>query len=225
MAKISEVTLKGMSFSIYSLTGEVKDSRKWTSTHVSGGGGGGGGYLHGGSGYVSTQPVTITSTTTTHDQLFVQASDGQEICVETSDANLQVRPGHKVSVLWGIKNGKDRGNYWTIYNHNTKQIEWLPNGLRHSFSPWYFGRGEFWVGFSILSGMFGGCGVVWKESNTLFNFSPFFFLGIWTVWIFLRIRAREKQIKAAFAHELLPKISSGSGPNEQAQDSSDALWF
>ena len=75
MAEILEATLKGMKFEIYSLTGEVKDSRKWASTQVLGEGCGGGGYEHGGSGFTSTQPVQITSSTNLHEHMFVNGSD------------------------------------------------------------------------------------------------------------------------------------------------------
>lgn len=211
MAKISEVTLKGMKFAIYSLTGEVKDSRKWTSTEVSGEGGGGGGYVQGGSGYVSTQPVNITSTTTTHDQLFVQGSDGKEICVETSDANLQVRPGHIVSVVWGIKKGKDQGYYWTIFNHNTEKTNWLD--VSSSFSPRFFGQGRFWWVMAVLVGVFGALLMAGStdragiDSDIAFLvFLAGILMGVWTLWIQLRIRGRAKQFKKHFSSKILPLL-------------------
>lgn len=219
MAKTSEVTLKGMRFAIYSLTGEVKDSRKWTSTEVSGEGGGGGGYVHGGSGYVSAQPVSIESTTTTHDQLFVQGPDGKEICVETTDANLQVRPGHKVSVVWGIKKGKDQGYYWAIFNHNTEKTNWLD--VSSSFTPWFFGQGTFWWVMAVLVGVFGALAMVaaTRDSDPVFNkgekidsdmallvFLAGILMGVWTLWIKLRIRSRAKQFKKHFASKILPLL-------------------
>ena len=208
MAKISEVTLKGMKFGIYSLTGEAKDSRKWTSTEVSGGGGGGGGYVHGGSGYTSTQPVHITSTTTTHDQLFVQGSDGKEICVETSDANLQVRPGHKVSVVWIIKKGKDRGPYCVVYNHNTEQTNWLD--VWSSFSPWFFGQGRFWGVITVLVGVSGALGMfnrTRRDSDIGFLvFLAGILMGVWTLWIQLRVRGRARQFEKHFASKILPLL-------------------
>ncbi|MEK7764274.1 MAG: hypothetical protein AAB433_22090 [Nitrospirota bacterium] len=224
MAKTSEVTLKGMKFEIYSLTGEVKDSRKWTSTEVSGEGGGGGGYVQGGSGYVSTQPVNITSTTTTHDQLFVQGSDGKEICVETSNANLQVRPGHIVSVVWGIKKGKDQGYYWTIFNHNTEKTNWLD--VSSSFSPRFFGQGRFWWIMAVLVGVFGALGMVGAtrdidpvfinaekiDSDIAFRvFLAGILMGVWTLWIQLRIRGRAKQFKKHFASKILPLLIENTG--------------
>jgi len=210
MAKISDVTLKGMGFEIYSLTGQVKDSRKWTSTHVSGGGGGGGGYLHGGSGYVSTQPVDITSTTTTHDQLFVQGSDGKEICVETTDAKLQVRPGHLVSVVWIIKKGKDRGLYWVIHNHHTDKTEWLD--VSSLLRPWVFGKGGFWWVLTVLVVPIAGFGMMnaMHSSDREVFFLTFLagvVIGIWTFWTQLRIRGRKKQLKRHFASAVLPILA------------------
>lgn len=211
MAEMSEVALKGMKFGIYSLTGEVKDSRKWTSTEVSGEGGGGGGYVQGGSGYVSTQPVNITSTTTTHDQLFVQGSDGKEICVETSNANLQVRPGHTVSVVWIIKKGKDRGPYCVVYNHNTEQTRWLY--VSSSFSPWFFGQGRFWWLMTVLVGVFGALLMAGStdragiDSDIAFLvFLAGILMGVWTLWIQLRVRGRAKQFKKHFASKILPLL-------------------
>lgn len=206
MAKISEVTLNGMQFEIYSVTGEVMDSKKWTSTHVSGGGGGGGGFLYGGTGQVSTQPVSIQSTTLTHDQLFIRGPEGKEICVETTGVNLQVRPGNFVSAVWMIKKGKERGPYWAIHNHHTDRTEWLD--VSSLLRPWFFGKGRVWLVMAVLMGLAGFAGLTnGRQHDDLTAFMYFLagiVLGGWTLWIYLRVRGREKQLKRHFAAMVLP---------------------
>ena len=112
-------------FEFQSLRGEVAGASKWSTTHVSGGGGGG--YVHQGTGYSATAPVT--STTTEHDQFFVRRSDGKETPMRLSDAKLALRDGQDVSLVWGIPAGKNEGAYVAVMNHTTGQLTPLHKGI------------------------------------------------------------------------------------------------
>jgi hypothetical protein len=80
----ASITVGGRRFELYSFTGEVLTSEKGRSTAVHGGGGGG--YSHGGTGY--TAPVSISSTTTVHDQLFLRDAEVDE--VQDDDLGISV---------------------------------------------------------------------------------------------------------------------------------------
>jgi hypothetical protein len=116
MALIQSVTVGDRIIALHAFTGEVVDEKKWSTTQVSGGGGG----YNVGSG--QNNPVTISSVSHTHDQFFLKNESGQEMAVEAVDAGLAIRKGHRVTVIWGIPPGADRGPYLAIYNHTTDII-------------------------------------------------------------------------------------------------------
>jgi hypothetical protein len=101
---------------LHAFTGEVVDEKKWSTTQVSGGGGG----YNVGSG--RNNPVTISSVSHTHDQFFLKNESGQEKVVETVNAGLAIRKGHRVTVMWGVLQGMERGQYLAIYNHTTDTL-------------------------------------------------------------------------------------------------------
>jgi hypothetical protein len=108
---------------LWAVTGEVVGEKKWSTTAVSGGGGGG--LILGGDGFISR--TRITSNTSIHDQVFVRTDDGGELPVELTNVNLAVRVGHRVTVLWGIRKGRERGPFLGLYVHDTDALTELPN--------------------------------------------------------------------------------------------------
>jgi hypothetical protein len=72
--------------------------------------------VYNGSGYSS--PVYVTSSTTVHDQIFIQ-HNGREWAVQLSNFNIACREGHHVTAVWAIKNGDERGPYILVANHTT----------------------------------------------------------------------------------------------------------
>jgi len=116
MALIRSVTVGDRTIALYAFTGEVVDEKKWGTTEV---GSSGGGY-NAGSG--QNNPVTISSVSHTHDQFFLKNDSGQEMAVETTDAGLALRKGHRVTAIWGILQGMERGQYLAIYNHTTNTL-------------------------------------------------------------------------------------------------------
>jgi hypothetical protein len=105
-------------FDLHHFSGIVEESGKNMETRVSGGGGGGATY----QGTGGSAPISITSTTVIHDQLFLTNSEGKERSFQLQDFNLACRKGNKVSVLWGIKKGNSKGSYLAVKNHSTEQL-------------------------------------------------------------------------------------------------------
>lgn len=112
---------------LHAFNGEVMDSKKWASTYVSGGGSTSGSTYQG-TGYTSGTS-SISSTTTTHEQFFLRNGNGEERSFEFANWGVAVRSGHYVSVIWGIKEGKEAGPYIGVYNHNTKEMGYNTNGI------------------------------------------------------------------------------------------------
>jgi hypothetical protein len=125
MTEITTITVGSRRIAIHSMSGEVMDSRKWTTTEVSGGGGSG--VISHGSGYV--QQDEVKSKTTTHDQIIIRAADGEEESLKVEDLNLAVRQGHWVSLIWAIPSGRKEGPFVAILNHNTKSLDFIGSGV------------------------------------------------------------------------------------------------
>ncbi len=129
MPLIQTVTVDDRTIDLHTFQGEVVEEKKWTSTHVSGSGGG----YNVGSGHQN--PVTISSSTSTHDQFFLRDNEGREMAVEITDAGVALRKGHRVTVLWGIPRGADRGPFLAVYNHTTGNVNRLDANIRSLVVP------------------------------------------------------------------------------------------
>ena len=121
MSLLKKIIINQQQYEIYNFTGKVVSEKKWSETEVSGSGGGGSGYSGQGGGSSHTAPVSITSKTTRHDQFMLQGLDGKEKSFSFENLDLACREGNTLSVLWGIKEGKNNGPYWFVYNHNSEE--------------------------------------------------------------------------------------------------------
>ncbi|MFL0683619.1 MAG: hypothetical protein ACK4SF_05235 [Algoriphagus aquaeductus] len=161
-------------FDLYHFSGMVEDSGKNMETKVSGGGGGGATY----QGTGGTAPVTITSRTIVHDQIFLVNPEGKERAFQLQDFNLAARKGNHLSVFWGIKNGDQTGHYFAVKNHSTDQEFYRDDLLRRYFIKGWLQGVLIFLGvvFAILG--LGGAGIyflfigggilywAWKRWNT-----------------------------------------------------------
>lgn len=123
MALIQTITVGNRTIDLYAFTGEVVDEKKWATTHVSGSGGG----YNVGSG--QNNPITISSTTTTHDQFFIRDEAGKEMSFEMANTGVALRKGHRITVLWGIIKGNDRGPNIAVYNHATDNLTLIQSSI------------------------------------------------------------------------------------------------
>ena len=119
MAVMRSVTLEDRIIDLHKFSGEVMEEKKWSTTQVSGGGGG----YNVGSGH--NNPVTISSVSSTHDQFFLKDENGKEM----TDAGLALRKGHRVTVLWGVIRGQERGQYVAVLNHATNNLTKIDSGI------------------------------------------------------------------------------------------------
>jgi hypothetical protein len=128
MAEVRTVNVADRIIDLHSASGVIVGEKKWTTTTISGGR-----TMQDGSGYVTQTP--IQSATTTHDQLLVRVEDGSERAVQVTNANLAVREGHRVSLIWGISRGKATGPYVGIYNHDTRAMNPIEDQFRVLIGP------------------------------------------------------------------------------------------
>ena len=131
MTQISTINVGSRQIEIHSMSGEVMDSQKWTTTEISGGGGEG--VLSNGSGYIKQDK--IKSKTTTHDQIIIRTADGEEESLKVEDLNLAVRQGHWVSLIWAIPNGWREGPFVAILNQNTGALDFIGSAVNKACFP------------------------------------------------------------------------------------------
>jgi hypothetical protein len=131
MTQITTITVGSRRMAIHSMSGEVMDTRKWTTTEISGGGGSG--VISNGSGYI--QRDEVKSKTTTHDQIIIRTADGEEESLKIEDMHLVVRQGHWVALIWAIVDGRKDGPFVAVYNHNTGSLDFIASGVNKACFP------------------------------------------------------------------------------------------
>lgn len=134
MPNLSTIAIANQTLGIHVATGEVLDARKWAVTEVSGGGGGGGVYGANGNVYGASHTNPIKSKTTNHAELFIRGSDGKEHVMKLKDEQITVRTGSWVSLFWAIPEGKEKGPYVAVLNHDTDALEFIKGGVNDACS-------------------------------------------------------------------------------------------
>jgi hypothetical protein len=126
----------GKLFNILWTTGTVVAQTKLATTSVHGSGGG-----SSGSGY--SAPVSISSSTTIHNDIFIKDENGKEHSFQLSDFDIACHEGSKVSVVWGILDGKQTGSYVLVMNHDTANNYFASDKVIDAlYGPWkIFGMG------------------------------------------------------------------------------------
>jgi hypothetical protein len=114
---MKKITAGAKQYDLYWTFGKVEETGKNLETKVSGSGGGGATF----KGYGGTAPVSITSTTTVHDQIFLVDNSGNEHAYQLQDMNVACRTSNQLSVIWAIKEGQKTGPYIAVFNHTTNQ--------------------------------------------------------------------------------------------------------
>lgn len=186
---------------IHTFSGEVLESQKWTTTQISGGGGGG--YSHNGTGFSSSAPVR--SHTTTHDQIFVRASSGEERALELSDVHLAVRKGQWLTLVLAVRAGKHEGPYVAVFNHNTGSMDWVAKAVNDSCGPMFY---NLLIVLGVIAGV---VGVASAFSGGFGNFITGAFWGGLGIGGILWIVRRRKAFKAGIS-ALIPQLRTQHSP-------------
>ena len=143
MSALNTIQIRGKTYHVYEFTGKVAQSNKQLETVVSGGGGGGATY----QGTGGSAPVRISSTTYTHDDIFLVNEQGQEHVMRLVDWDIATREGHIIQAIWLIPEGKDQGSYVAINNISTNTLLWGDHGRHGSIGKLV--RPEWWKVFIL----------------------------------------------------------------------------
>lgn len=108
---MTKLTTNGKPINLYWKTGTVINTSKTSTTQVHGGGS-----VHQGTGSIS-----VSSTSTIHDQIFIKDIDGNEKSYKLSGFDVACREGNEITVMWAIKEGKEEGPYIAVLNHSTSR--------------------------------------------------------------------------------------------------------
>jgi len=128
-----EIRINGKLLEVHSVMGKVVGASKHLETKVHGSGGGGGTYN--GSGF--TAPVHISSTTTTHDQIFLVDGSGTEHALRLQNWDLACRESHEMIATWIKKKGAQQGPYVAIRNITTGSTDYDDKALAKLARPWW----------------------------------------------------------------------------------------
>ena len=135
--------INGNEFTFQSTTGKVLSTNKNLETKVSGHGGGGGSFR--GTGF--TNSVKIKSTTTIHDQLFIEDADGSEHSYQLQDFDISCREGNQITILAAFKDNAKSGRNFAVINHTTKKTFFSEHNLQKIAAPNIF----IFIGIAIAS--------------------------------------------------------------------------
>ena len=155
-----------------------------------------------------------------HDTFFVREDSGQEHSMHLIDSGIMVRPGNTLSALWAIKKGEDTGDYFFVYNHDTKRETILTKEVNKIFrvSPavittlaillYTFPIVLFHYGASFINKLIEGSGSTMMLFFSLFyplkfNISLSFILVIIFLGVKVFIQARRKRL---FFNSRLPQL-------------------
>jgi hypothetical protein len=153
---MQEFELEGVSFKIYDVSGTVLETSKSSETSVDSSSSPG---VLDSRGYSPGQ-VSVSSSTTTTKEVWVETEGGKEYCVEFIDSPATFRAGHKVSLII-LENIQSSEWIFVAAVNNTMGKYWLTDSLdliqnKLSIKPNYK---KFWIPFVVLlltSCVFGG---------------------------------------------------------------------
>lgn len=148
-------TINGINYNFYYLKGTVVGKEKTSRTDVYGGGG----HYNSATGY--TTPVSISSTTTIKDIIYVKDNNGKEHEISLTNWDISGREGHEMLFIWAVPEGSKYGTYLAIKNMTTDRTytdtTQLKKLTRHSAALLYalFCIPAFLVGYAGCSSISG----------------------------------------------------------------------
>lgn len=121
---LSKLQLAKTTIKFQGLSGTVISEKTWSETRVSSTGGGG--YMGPYGGQISAP--NVRTQVTAKRELWLKGDDEKEHSIRLTGSLLPVREGHRVSVLWGIKDGQSSGPYVLLTNNTIGSSEVQTSG-------------------------------------------------------------------------------------------------
>jgi hypothetical protein len=159
---------------VHAFTGEVVDQSTSSETHTT---------VHSNN--------QVTSRTDHYTHLFVRAPSGEECDLEVANLRMGVRRQHTVTLLWGIRKGKEQGPYVAVNNHDTKSIHHIRKGNNDLAGPPGY---NLLLVVAVMVGVFGLFGVLGGSMGAAVPL----LLGVGAVyWVYSRQRKLMAAVEAA----------------------------
>jgi hypothetical protein len=126
---MKQININGTDYTLRWTTGSVINSGKMATTEIKGSGGGtnfnNGGYQN---------PITITSTTTIHNEIFLMDKEGKEHSYNLTDFNVSCNQGNILTIIWGNQEHL-LSTPILVLNHSTSQKFYNQKDLVQIFEP------------------------------------------------------------------------------------------
>lgn len=176
MPAASSVSIGARTVQLYTFTGEVTHSAVSSETERT----------------VDQHNRHVSSRTWHHNQLMVQAADGEVREIDVGSAKVAVAPGQVVTLCWGIVNGREKGDYVAVHNHATRQTGWFAKGVNDVAGPPGYNMLLIVLVFVVV---FNFLGVFRFEPTAIFWVA----IGLGAFWWLLQ---RRKKLRAAVEQSL-----------------------
>ena len=177
---------------LHAFTGRVVDQQRSSVTEVT---------RHHNNAMLGT-----TTHTSSWNKVFLQADNGEEKWLEVQDKGFAARAGQMASIIWGIRQGREKGDYLAVVNHETGAFQCIRKAVNDNAGP------PFYNMLLILLVIVGCVGLV-DVFGGHYGSALFFFAvgggGIWWIW------QRQKQLMAKIKAAALA-ISIPAGSAEKA---------
>lgn len=86
---------------VISLAGEVIDINRSNQTHLHANGGSAYASSHNGRASASVSPISVTSTNSVHDDVYILTESGEEVFIQLVNwENAGIRKGHYIQAIW-----------------------------------------------------------------------------------------------------------------------------
>ncbi|HEX2539653.1 MAG TPA: hypothetical protein VHM00_01070 [Caldimonas sp.] len=109
---------------LHAFTGRVVDQQRSSVTEVT---------RHHANAMLGT-----TTRTSSWNKVFLQADNGEEKWLEVPDQGFAARAGQMASIIWGIRAGKEKGDYLALINHETGAFQCIRKAVNdHAGPPFY----------------------------------------------------------------------------------------
>ena len=128
---MQQITVNGKSLEAYTISGRVANTTKHLETRVHGGGGGGQSFN--GTGF--SAPVHVSSTTTTHDQIFLVDASGAEHVLRLQNWDIACRESNEMMATWMTRKGGQKGPWVAIRNISTGSTDYNDSELGRLARP------------------------------------------------------------------------------------------
>ena len=126
MPSFASVKAGSRTIDLHAFTGHVVDQQRSSVTEVT--------HHH-----PNNTMIGSSSRTWRYNKVFLRAEDGEEKSLEIQDkGDFSARHGQKASIVWGIRKGKELGDYMAVVNHETGAVHCIRKAINDNAGPPFY---------------------------------------------------------------------------------------